>query len=292
MSEDAAQDKTTEDDSTAKAGDSADTTAKPETDETAELETGGTEAETEVIAKSDAKADLAKKSDAAAAAPSLDKKDEPADEKPKAKEKAAAAPVAASGGSSGSGGSASLPIVGAFVAGVLLVASIATGVWFFLQNRTHENELTARDDAKAAACEFGKAVSNYDSKNLDEYFKNVNSMSTGQWGQFFGGASDALKQAMQSVNARSTLDEIHCAYESGDEDKAKVVLIITQVRTNSVVQQPDMLTVSGVADLEKKDGKWLVSNFDSPALKGLAPTGGNGQQAQPAPSTTAPAPGN
>ncbi|MFI6871096.1 hypothetical protein [Nocardia sp. NPDC050406] len=288
MSDDAAQDKTTEDDSTAKAGDST-------ADTTAQAATAGTDAETEVIAKGETKADLGKKSDAPA--PSLDKKSDTAAqaeaEKPKAEEPKAKAAAAPAGASSGSSGSTSLPIIGAFVAGVLLVAAIATGVWFFLQNRTHENELNARDEAKAAACEFGKAVSNYDSKNLEDYFKNVNSMSTGQWGQFFGGASDALKQAMQSVNARSTLDEIHCAYESGDEEKAKVVLIITQVRSNSVVQQPDMLTVSGVADLEKKDGKWLVANFDSPALKGLAPTGGSGQPTeQPAPTTEAPAPGN
>lgn len=284
MSDDAAQDKTTEDDSTAKAetGGSADTTAKPETEAAAEVK-ADTPAEAEPAAK-----------------PSLDKKsDEPAEPKaepkaksePKAKEPKVKAAAAAPAAKSGNGLDASLPLIAAFAAGVLLVASIATGVWFFMQNRTHENELTARDDAKAAACEFGKAVSNYDSKNLDDYFKNVNSLSTGQWGQFFGGASDALKQAMQSVNARSTLDEIHCAYESGDESKAQVVLIITQVRTNNVVQQPDMLTVSGVADMEKKDGKWLVANFDSPALKGLAPTGNGGTQ-QPAPTTTAPAPGN
>ncbi|NNH73883.1 hypothetical protein HLB23_29195 [Nocardia uniformis] len=292
MSDDAAQDKTTENDSTAKAetGGSADTTAKPETEATTEVKAA---AEPKSDTAAEPKADTTAEPEAAAT-PSLDKKSDAPAAVPAAKvrEPKAATPAPAPA-AAGAGVPASLPLIGAFAAGVLLVASIATGTWFFMQNRTHVNELAARDDAKAAACEFGKAVSNYDAKNLDEYFDSVNSKSTGQWGQFFGGATDALKEAMQSVNARSTLDEIHCAYESGDENKAQVVLIITQVRSNSVVQAPDMLTVSGVADMEKKDGKWLVANFDSPALKGLAPTGNGQQTEQPAPTTEpAPAPGN
>ncbi|WP_282782554.1 hypothetical protein [Nocardia sp. CC201C] len=305
MSDDAAQNKTTEeDDSTA----GADAVGSADTAATEKIEAADATAESTP--------DLSKKADAAEPkAPEAKAPEAKATEAKATEAKVPAAKVstsksaqptppppprepqrpAATGGGSGGG---SLPLIAAFTAGVLLVAAIATGVWFFLQNRTHENELAARDEATAAACEFGKAVSSYDAANLGDYFDNVKSRSTGQWGQFFSGAADTLETAMKSVNARSTLDEIHCAYESGDENKASIVLIITQVRSNSVVPQPDMLTVPGVAEMEKKDGKWLVANFDSPTLKGLnpvAPTGpqpGQTEPEQPAPDAETPAPGN
>ncbi|SUA74589.1 Uncharacterised protein [Nocardia otitidiscaviarum] len=281
MSDDAAQKKTNEDDSTAGADavGSADTAATEKIEAAAEP-AAESKADPSKADAGEPKTPEAKVSTAKSAQPTPPRTPQ--------------APVAAGAGSGGG----SLPLIAAFTAGVLLVAAIATGVWFFLQNRTHENELAARDEATAAACEFGKAVSSYDAANLGDYFDNVKSRSTGQWGQFFSGAADTLETAMKSVNARSTLDEIHCAYESGDENKASIVLIITQVRSNSVVPQPDMLTVPGVAEMEKKDGKWLVANFDSPTLKGLnpvAPTGPQPDQTepeQPAPDAETPAPGN
>ncbi|MBF6178695.1 hypothetical protein [Nocardia otitidiscaviarum] len=281
MSDDAAQKKTNEDDSTA----GADAVGSADTAATEKIEAAAEPA-------AEPKADLSKADAGEPKAPEA--KVSTAKSAQPTPPRAPQAPAAAGAGSGGG----SLPLIAAFTAGVLLVAAIATGVWFFLQNRTHENELAARDEATAAACEFGKAVSSYDAANLGDYFDNVKSRSTGQWGQFFSGAADTLETAMKSVNARSTLDEIHCAYESGDENKASIVLIITQVRSNSVVPQPDMLTVPGVAEMEKKDGKWLVANFDSPTLKGLnpvAPTGPQPDQTepeQPAPDAETPAPGN
>uniref|UniRef100_UPI000831C0BC hypothetical protein n=1 Tax=Nocardia crassostreae TaxID=53428 RepID=UPI000831C0BC len=226
--------------------------------------------------------DLSDKQDAPAAKPDLakksDAKDSDAKDKaPKAAPAKAAKPVAA--------GAAKpafplVPVIAAFAAGVVLVAAVATGVVLWKKGSDNQKELDARDGATAAACDFGKAVSNYDAKNLDDYFTRVKDLSTGQWLEFFGGASDALKEAMASVQAKSTLDEIHCAWESGSDDKAKVVLILTQVRSNGVTPTSDMLTVPGVADMVKENGKWKVANFDSPAMKGL--TGGGGT---PAPTT-------
>ncbi|MEV6770826.1 hypothetical protein AB0N05_19610 [Nocardia sp. NPDC051030] len=190
------------------------------------------------------------------------------------------------------GGMPLIPLLAAFAAGVLVVAAVATAVVLWMKSSDNEKELDARDGATAAACDFGKAVSNYDAANLDDYFNRVNALSTGQWGQFFSGASGALKDAMNQVKAKSTLDEIHCAWESGDDNKAKVIVILTQVRSNALNAQPDMLTVPGVAEVEKTDGKWKISNFDSPAMKGLTGTGTGQQPANPAPTTEAPKPGN
>ncbi|MGW5513628.1 hypothetical protein [Nocardia africana] len=179
-----------------------------------------------------------------------------------------------------------VPIVAAFAAGVLLVAAITAVVVFYLKADNREDQLAARDDSTKAACDFGKAVASYDSKDLDAYFKSVNDLSTGEWGKFFSGASDTLKQAMVSVQAKSKLDEIHCAWESGNDSQANVVLVITQEQTNQAVPQPDKLTIPGVAQMEKHDGKWLVAKFDSPVTKGMGPSGPAPGAAQPAPGTS------
>ncbi|AHH22358.1 hypothetical protein NONO_c76030 [Nocardia nova SH22a] len=196
-----------------------------------------------------------------------------------------------------------VPIISAFAAGVLLVAAITAVVAFWMKADDRDQQLANRDDSTQAACDFGKAVASYDAKNLDPYFAGVKDKSTGEWAKFWGDASDTLKQAMVSVQAKSKLDEIHCAWESGNDSQANVVLVITQEQTNQAVQQPSKITISGVASLEKHDGKWLVAKFDSPVTKGMGPSvPGAGQPAPgtapqanegaPAPQAPAPAPGN
>ncbi|MFI5778383.1 hypothetical protein [Nocardia sp. NPDC051570] len=180
-----------------------------------------------------------------------------------------------------------LPIAAAFSAGVLLVAAVTAIFVFWTQSDDRGKELDARDSATRAACDFGKAVGSYDAKNLDTYFKQVNDLSTGEWAQFFGGATDALKQAMVSVQARSKIDEIHCAWESGNDSEANVVVMITQEQTNAAVPQPDKITLPGVAHMQKKGDKWLVAKFDSPVTKSMGPAG----PATPGDGQPAPAPG-
>ncbi|UGT40537.1 hypothetical protein LTV02_31765 [Nocardia yamanashiensis] len=274
MSDDAAQDKTTEEAAKADAvqpGGQADSSGD-----------AATEKIPAAPESSEAKPDLSKKSEpeTAAATPPVP----PAAPKPKA------------GIPSGGGGNGSaLPMIAAFAAGVVVVAAIAGGAVLWKKSSDRADELDARDTATAAACDFGKAISNYDSKHLDDYFSNVKALSTGQWEKDFGTATDSLKELMVSVQVKTNLDEIHCAWESGDENKAKVVLILSQTRTNSVNPQPDQLTVPGIASMEKVDGKWKVSAFDSPATRGLF-TGGSGSQGTTvtpsAPATPAPKPGN
>ncbi len=161
-----------------------------------------------------------------------------------------------------------VPIIAAFAAGVVLVAAVTTVVLFGMKASNRDQQLANRDDSTQAACDFGKAVASYDAKDLDAYFTSVKDKSTGEWAKFWGDASDTLKKAMVSVQAKSKLDEIHCAWESGNDNQANVVLVITQEQANQAVPQPDKITIPGVAQLEKHDGKWLVAKFDSPVTKG------------------------
>ncbi|WP_067677552.1 hypothetical protein [Nocardia miyunensis] len=162
-----------------------------------------------------------------------------------------------------------VPMVAAFAAGVVVVAAAAAVVVFWKQAGDRGDELDARNSAVAAACDFGHQVGTYDAKNFDDYITRVKERSSGDWLTQFDGASSALKQITQQAQARSTVGEIHCAYESGDSNKASVVMLITQNQSKAATPQPQPLTIGVVASLEKQNGKWMVDNFQSPMTNDL-----------------------
>ncbi|MCP2291424.1 hypothetical protein ACFYT3_28535 [Nocardia amikacinitolerans] len=188
-----------------------------------------------------------------------------------------------------------LPVIAAFVAGILLVAAVTAVVVFYLQAQKKSDELAAVNDATRAACDFGRDVSVYDySKDLEGYFTKVKEGSTGEFLKEFTDATTALTDAMVQAQVKSWADDVQCGYQSGDTTEAKVLVTLTQFRTNFTQQQPDRQFVVIVADLQNEDGKWKVAKLDSPMLKGGG-TGLPGGAPAPAPAPTEqpqPQPGN
>ncbi|MFE9579536.1 hypothetical protein ACFYO1_24325 [Nocardia sp. NPDC006044] len=207
-------------------------------------------------------------------------------------------PGEAAGSSAASGRSTSVPIIAAFVAGVLAVAAITAVVVFFLQGKDRGEKLDAIRDSTAAGCSFGKDVSIYDyTKNLDDYFTKVKSGASGEFLKEFDDATKALKDAMVQAQVKSWVDDVQCGYQSGDKTEAKVLVTLTQYRTNFTQTTPERQFVVVIAQLTKSGDKWLVEKLDSPMLKG-AGTGlpgapgapGAGAPTPGAPATPAPAP--
>lgn len=238
--------------------------------------------------------------DAAVAKPELSKADpEPSksDAEPSKADKVATdqvdkAPKTDLGKGAGStaapGRSASVPIIAAFVAGVLAVAAITAVVVFFLQGKDRGEKLDAIRDSTAAGCSFGKDVSIYDyTKNLDDYFTKVKSGASGEFLKEFDDATKALKDAMVQAQVKSWVDDVQCGYQSGDKTEAKVLVTLTQYRTNFTQTTPERQFVVVIAQLTKSGDKWLVEKLDSPMLKGA----GTGLPGAPAPGAPAPGPG-
>ncbi|MCM6777022.1 hypothetical protein NDR87_24045 [Nocardia sp. CDC159] len=180
-----------------------------------------------------------------------------------------------------------LPVVAAFGAGVLLVAAITAIVVFWKQSDDRGQQLDDRDAAARAACDFGKQIGTYDAKTFDDYVKRVKDRSTGDWLTQFDAASSALRELTTQAQVRSTVDEIHCAWETGDDEKASVLLLITQNQSKAATPQPQHLTIGVVATMEKKDGKWLASSFKSPMMNDLGGPAGPvpGEPGTPAPQS-------
>lgn len=263
-----------------------------ETDKDAETTAAASDKDTDAV--------TAQSGDAAGAAKPELSKAEKADKaetgaKPAAKK---VAPEAA--GPAPSGKSTSLPLVAAFAAGVLAVAAITAVVVFFLQGSDRGDKLDAIRDSTDAACAFGKDVSVYDySKNLDDYFTTVKAGSTGEFLKEFDDATKALKDAMVQAQVKSWVDDVQCGYQAGDKTSAKVLVTLTQYRTNFTQTNPERQFVVVIAQLQKSGDKWLVEKLDSPMLKGEgtglpgAPAPGGTPAPQQAPSgQPAPQPGN
>ncbi|MFB8008473.1 hypothetical protein [Nocardia sp. NPDC056000] len=293
MSDDAAQDKKTEDDSIAEADvqGSADVTPTAK-QEAAEPETVALGKDTDAADKAAAAAD--KPADAIPAAPVAAAADSEVPPVPASSAPATPPPTAKSSSS------LPLPLIAAFAAGVLLVAAIGAVVFFWLQSNNDKNELADRDDSTKAACDFVKTVSVYDDKSLGDYVQRVQAATTGDFRDMFDKMSGDLKDVLTSVHASSKLNTVRCGWESGDDSKATVLVSLTQTSSNTMRAQPLVLTLPTYAELEKKDGKWLVSKFEPIAdngNNGLFPGGGSPSTQQPAPSgapapAPTPAPGN
>ncbi|MEC3958099.1 hypothetical protein VMT65_34040 [Nocardia sp. CDC153] len=291
MSDDAAQDKKTEDDSIAE----ADAQGSASADQAAEQPEP-----TKETAAAEPKADE----------PVAEPKAEPA-EKP--------APAAESKPtderkSSALGSKIAVPMVALIALGVLLVAALAGLAAFAWQSHSKSNELADRDSASKAACDFAKAVSVYDQNTWNDFGPRVQALITGEFKQMFDPMAGDVKDILSQAHAKSSLNVLRCGWESGDSNKATVLVSLTQTSTNDFHNKPIVLTIPTYVELEKHDGKWLVSKFqpvysgdENPLFPG-ASGGGNDQQGgaqpsgQPAPSTTqapqpaptsaAPKPGN
>ncbi|MCU1640608.1 MAG: hypothetical protein JWN03_883 [Nocardia sp.] len=297
MSDDAAQDKKNNDEAAEAVavtpGGDADT-GKVDAEKSAATPETDTAATTDLTKKAEPEEAEAEKAEpaapaapaAAATTPAVDAtklEDSPKAEKPK--------------GSGLPGGSLAVPVLALIAAGVVLIAAVAAGVVFWLKADDRKTELSERDSATATACDFGTTVTNYDAAHLDDYFTNVKNLSTGDFAKMFNSTTDGLRDAMVSVKVKSTLNEIHCGWVSGDSDKAKVMVVLTQNRTSQLAAQPDSLTIGAIAEMEKDGGKWKVANFDNLPSQGndaknpLIPGGGDPNSAQPTTPGASAAPG-
>lgn len=210
--------------------------------------------------------------------------------KGEAAEAAAAAPKTAERTPAGKAAESRLPLIAAFTAGILAVAAVTAVVVFWRQADQRGAELDAVTSAKTAACDFGRAVSEYDyAKDLDKYFQTVKDGSTGDFLKEFADAEEALTEAMTQAQVKSWTDDVQCGWQSGDDTSAQVLVTLTQYRTNVTAPEPNRQYVVVIADLEKSGDKWLVGKLDSPMLRG-AGSGLPGGAGTPAPGGAEPAP--
>ncbi|MGW4773886.1 hypothetical protein ACWEO2_38350 [Nocardia sp. NPDC004278] len=164
-----------------------------------------------------------------------------------------------------------VPIVAAFVAGVLLVAAVTAVIVFYRQASNRGDQLDAHAAATTAACEYGKLISTYDPQTIDDYLKKVDAASAGEWKDQFAKLGQDLKGVVVDAKASSSTYDMQCGFQSGDTESAKVLVVIGQTTTNVNIaaanKPPSKVELVVVAGLQKVGDKWLVDKFDLPILK-------------------------
>jgi len=163
-------------------------------------------------------------------------------------------------------------ITGRIVVALLLVASLTASVFLFLQKRNTDAVMTAREEARAAACEYAPVLANYDGKNLDPYFGAVLAGATGEWKKQFESTSTELREVLAQGEVVSTAGVVQCAITSVDENSAEAVVVIGQTITSMGTQgQPTPGQLAMVMRMQRGDGRWLVNQMEAPLAPATQP---------------------
>lgn len=177
-----------------------------------------------------------------------------------------------------------LPIVVAFVAGVVLVALIATGGVFFKQALDRGSELSAQDDSTAAACKYAEDTNSYDyTKTLDDFLAKAKEGATGNVVATLEENWQVMRQLLTESKVVSRVSQAVCGFQSGDSEKAKVLVKLRLDITNSVTPEPKQQDLAVSAGLEKSGDKWLVNKWDLVVTPSSPEQQGAGQPVPEAP---------
>ncbi|MBJ8342630.1 hypothetical protein JGU71_27445 [Antrihabitans sp. YC3-6] len=176
----------------------------------------------------------------------------------------------------------------AALAAVALIAAVVFGALLW----NNQRNVTARDEAKDAACAYAKVVLDIDYDNFDQYVTDVLAGATGDWKEQFQQDTATYKDVFTKAQIVSKAETVDCGVKSGDTEKASVVVAIGRSITGVLTQgQPQPSQVAMVMDLEKIGDSWIASNIDAPLFgpesSDTPAPGDPGQQPAPAP---APAP--
>ncbi|MCX4096479.1 hypothetical protein [Nocardia sp. alder85J] len=180
----------------------------------------------------------------------------------------------------------SLPLIGAFLAGVILVALVAAGVAFYQQARHRGDQLTAQDRAAAAACRFAHDTNTYDyTGNLDEFLDRMKREATDTVTKPLADTWQPMRQLLTQAQVKASVQDASCGFQSGDADSAKILVTLSLLKTNSVTPTPKRQDIAVVAGMIKQGDTWLVDKWD---LAMLAPGPDQSGADQPAPGGAVP----
>ncbi|MFB7877818.1 hypothetical protein ACFC06_21440 [Nocardia sp. NPDC056064] len=124
-----------------------------------------------------------------------------------------------------------------------------------------------REAARVASCDYARVVSTYDSTNLDDYLARSSAGATDPYKTEFDDASQALRQAMETAQVSSRVEDLECFYKSGEGAEIVILDIMSQFRRSLTQPVEDKQTFVIEMTMRKVGDRWLVSKMNSPMLK-------------------------
>lgn len=142
---------------------------------------------------------------------------------------------------------------------VLLVAGAVVGVVSFSKWRGERADQEARQEVTTVAQQFALRLDAIDYKDLDAYQKGVEQLLTTKMKSDFSQNYGAFAPAFKAIEITSKGVVRAAGVQDIDQDSATVLVIHDVDVTAKGCAQPPYKRMS--VDLQKVDGKWLVSDF-------------------------------
>jgi Mce-associated membrane protein len=143
------------------------------------------------------------------------------------------------------------------VAGALAVLT----VWFGLAVWQAEGEEDERAKASQSARQTAVNLASLDHRSIQQGIDRVLSGLTGEARDQWATMSKDVRQSAEKAQSTSSVQDVRAGVVSMDEDSAEVIVAVTAVTTSPSVKQGQPRYYRWRFDLNRKDGRWLVSNM-------------------------------
>ena len=163
------------------------------------------------------------------------------------------------------------------------VAGVIGTVAFGLAWGHAQGQLSAANDAQAAAKRFLVLLTNFDAKSIDGDFNQINAMATGQFAQQAKQVFNSRIRAQLQAAQASTRGQVRYIYtQSYRGGQATFYALVDQTYANTKTKGPQVDELRLVVDMAKVSGQWKVANLTDlgassvPVVPSNGATGGSG----------------
>lgn len=144
-----------------------------------------------------------------------------------------------------------------------LSAVVTAAVGWFVARPDQLTGPDARAELLAAAQDGAEAVLTYSPETVDKNVADAKSRLTGEFLQKYTEFADTVvTPAAKERGIKTEANVARAAISTMDPDSAKVLAFVNQVTTSRERPAPALSTSSVMMTLERRDGRWLISQFN------------------------------
>lgn len=145
---------------------------------------------------------------------------------------------------------------------VLAVALVALNVGLLRERQSGDRVEVARSDAVRSAKTLVPTVLSYDYRRIDADFAEAKASTTGRFATEYAGVVDgSLRQVATKDKVVSKASVTGSSLVTATEDRAVVLLFVTQSTTRAGAKVPTISTSRVQANLALREGDWLVAGI-------------------------------
>ena len=145
---------------------------------------------------------------------------------------------------------------------VLAVGLVALNVGLLRERQSGERVEVARSDAVRSAKTLVPTVLSYDYRRLDADLAKAKASTTGRFATEYAGVVDgSLRQVAAKDEVVSKASVTGSSLVTATEDRAVVLLFVTQSTTRAGAKVPTISTSRVQASLALRGGDWLVAGI-------------------------------